>query len=222
MAASLPYLASNKNVEALFAKVLSAKVPERFSQDFLKTTIGLKGSNDRALIPLLRALGFVDQTGAPASPYRLLKNAETAKDAIGAGVRRAYAPLFEANESAHALPSDKLKGLVAQVAGTDSEMTARIAATFNALVRLATFGTLDTAKDFDGNNYDADGEAGEYTGTDDLPQAKRTGVKNGSGSRAGRGMLQAGFHYDIHVHLPTNGSEDTYLNIFNALRKSFE
>ena len=34
--------------------------------------------------------------------------------------------------------------------------------------------------------------------------------------------LRPEFHYNIHVHLPSNGTEETYLNIFNAIRKSFQ
>jgi hypothetical protein len=29
------------------------------------------------------------------------------------------------------------------------------------------------------------------------------------------------FHYNIQVQLPANGTEETYLNIFSALRKVF-
>ncbi len=62
MPAQLPYLASNKNVGTLFEKIASAKNPPKFTHDFLTTTIGLKGTNDRQLIPLLRNLGFLDQS----------------------------------------------------------------------------------------------------------------------------------------------------------------
>jgi len=95
MAASLPYLSSNKNVEALFSTIQSAKVPDRFTQEFLATTIGLKGTNDRGMIPLLRNLGFLDQSGSPTAAYRQLKNKESAKGAIAKGIKIAYAPLFE-------------------------------------------------------------------------------------------------------------------------------
>jgi hypothetical protein len=65
MPVSLPYLASNKNLPLLFEKIAAAKVPEKFTHGFLTTTIGLKGTNDRALIPLLRTMGFLDQSGTP-------------------------------------------------------------------------------------------------------------------------------------------------------------
>jgi hypothetical protein len=34
--------------------------------------------------------------------------------------------------------------------------------------------------------------------------------------------LRPEFHYNIQVHLPSNGTEETYMNIFNAIRKVFE
>ena len=195
MAVSLPYLSSNKNVETLFSKIHSAKVPDRVSQDFLKTTLGLKGSNDRPLIPLLRTLGFIDQAGAPTQAYRSLKNAATSKSAIAQAVRRAYRGLFGADEHAHKLAGDKLKGLVAQVAGTDDDMTARIAATFGALVKLGNFdGTSDGEDEGKG-----DGEGGDVDQEDEVEKGNLK--KKTSGLLAGK-HLQPAFHYNIQVHLP--------------------
>jgi hypothetical protein len=209
MAVSLPYLASNKNVSTLFAKIRSAKVPDRFSQDYLKTTVGLKGSNDRPLIPLLRTLGFLDQSGAPTPAYRQLKSEESARTAIGKAVRKAYAPLFASDENAHKLSGDRLKGLIAQVAGTDDAMTARIASTFLALVKVAN---LDLEDGDDSDESKSDETQGDEEGS---------GTPPGGGS-SGRKSMQPSFHYNIQVHLPSNGTEEVYLNIFNALRKTFQ
>jgi hypothetical protein len=208
MAASLPYLPSNKNLETLFAKIHSAKIPDKFTHDFLKTTIGLKGSNDRPLIPMLRTLGFVDQSSAPTAAYRLLKSKDTAKTAIGEAIRKAYGPLFAANEQAHKLTGDKLKGLIAQVAGTDESMTARIASTFSTLTKLGDIEDSRAAEDVD-NEAGDDGSGGEDSGGD-------------SGGGTGRRAMHPSFHYNIQVHLPSNGTEEVYLNIFNALRKTFQ
>lgn len=210
MPASLPYLSSNKNVETLFSTIQSAKVPDRFTQDFLATTIGLKGTNDRGMIPLLRTLGFLDQSGTPTPAYRQLKNRESARVAIANGVRAAYAPLFEANENAQSLPSEKLKGLVAQVAGTDDDMTARIVATFNALSKQGDFVSRAPVID---------------TSDEEAAESNSDGNES-SGRSLGRAPLGKGlntqFHYNIQVHLPSNATEDVYLNIFNAIRKVFQ
>ena len=129
MPVQLPYLASYKNVGALFDKIASAKIPDNFTHEFLQSTIGLKASSDRPLIPLLRSLGFIDQSGRPTPSYSLLKGANR-RGALAVGIRKAYQPLFDADQQAHQLTGERLKSLVAQVAGTDDDMTGRIANTF--------------------------------------------------------------------------------------------
>lgn len=205
MPTQLPYLPSNKNLEALFSKIQSAKVPDKFSHSFLQSTIGLKGTNDRPLIPFLRVLGFIDQSGTPLPSYRLLKSKETAKKAIWQAVRSAYAPLFDADENAHSLSTDKLKGVIAQVAGTDDDMTARIVSTFNALIKLA-------------DSSDSTQKTGDKD-DDENRDEEETDEQGGGGAPR---PLRPEFHYNIQVHLPSNATEEIYLSIFNALRKAFQ
>jgi uncharacterized protein DUF5343 len=107
MPAELPYLPSYKNVAKLFQNIAAAKRPEAFTQKFLTETLGLKSASDRPLIALLKTLGFVDASGKPTTAYDTLKNPDHAPYAIGAAIRRAYAPLFAANESAHTLSPDQ-------------------------------------------------------------------------------------------------------------------
>ncbi|WP_234684688.1 DUF5343 domain-containing protein [Bradyrhizobium monzae] len=207
MPASLPYLASNKNVSTLFTKIASAKVPPKFTHDFLKTTIGLASTNDRQLIPLMRNLGFLDQSNTPTTHYTLLKG-DKSKAAIADGIKIAYAPLFNADEKANKLSGDKLKSLVAQVAGSDDDMTARISATFSSLVNQG---------DFEGGS--ATKAIEKEKEQDDVP-AEEESQDNGSRRAAPKG-LRTEFQYVIQVQLPSNGTEETYLNIFNAIRKTF-
>src|ERR1700733_11356155 len=103
MAQNLPYLPSNRNIGKLFEKIQSAQKPDVFTHEYLRDTIGLKGSNDRSLISFLRTLGFLDTGNRPTQLYDLLKNPSKAKTAVATGVRTAYEPLFKANEKANAL-----------------------------------------------------------------------------------------------------------------------
>ena len=125
---------------------------------------------------------------------------------MAAGIRQAYAPLFASDEAANALSPEKLKGLIAQVAGTDEGATSRIATTFNALVKLADFS----------ESRKVDFEESVEAAIDDEER-----VTPDSHSRTPKG-LRPEFHYNFQIHLPANGSEETYLNIFNALRKTFQ
>jgi hypothetical protein len=207
MPVQLPYLSSYKNVATLFDKIASARVPDTFNQNFLQDIIGLKSTNDRPLIPFLRNLGFIDAANKPTQKYNLLKGSENQrKAAIAEGLRLAYRPLFDANEQAYTHTGEKLRSLVGQVAGTDEDMTGRIANTFAAVAKLGDFKAEapkeEKKKDASGQNPEGDREE---THTIGRPKGLRTE-----------------FHYNIQVVLPSNGTEEVYLNIFNAIRKTFQ
>jgi hypothetical protein len=200
LAQDLFYLGSYKNVGTLFDKIETAKAPEAFTTRFLADTIGLKSPADRNLINMLKKMSFLDATGRPTETYGLLKNKSVAKAAIADGLRKVYAPLFDANERANELSPEELKGLIAQVTGGDKTIVGQIAYTFNAVAKNADF--TRTSKT-DAKKPDDKGED-----KPSLPPLPPTG-------------LRSEFHFNIQVHLPANGTEETYLNIFNALRRTF-
>jgi Family of unknown function (DUF5343) len=104
MAVSLPYLVSYKNLPKLFEKMASAKIPESFTHEFLQKTIGLKGTNDRPMIPLLRNLGFIDQSGTPTQTYRLLKG-DKKRAALAEGVRQSIWPAIRCGSGCPETPN---------------------------------------------------------------------------------------------------------------------
>jgi hypothetical protein len=213
LAKELPYLPSYKNVEKLFKAIDAAKKPEALTTTLLYETFGLKSVGDRALIAMLKTLGFLDQSNKPTAEYDRLKNPAQAKFAIATGVRKAYAPLFESNEKAHTLSGEELRGLIAQVAGADKGISSKIAGTFNSLVKLADFSQANKTEDEEEGNEDADDEADDES--DDAVDKRKK-------AKSGKGGLRPEFHYNIQVHLPDSASEETYLNIFNAIRKTFK
>jgi hypothetical protein len=214
VAQTLPYLSSNKNLSTLFAKVLSAQKPSTFNHTFLQNTIGLKGTNDRPLIPLLRTLGFLDSANVPTPAYDLLKNKATAKGAIAAGIKKAYEGLFKAYEKANELGPSELKGLLSQVSGADESMVDWSARTFGALVKLADFSAPAPAS---AEEQPDDEEEVVEEGSDKVDRLKTKTRQNDASSG-----FRPEFHYNIQIHLPGNGTEETYLNIFNALRRTFK
>jgi hypothetical protein len=83
-------------------------------------------------------------------------------------------------------------------------MTARIASTFSTLVKLGDFKTTVVEGEKEKRKHEPPDEGNEID-TARRPKGLRTE-----------------FHYNIQVQLPSNGTEETYLNIFNALRKTFQ
>ena len=197
---SLPYLPHTKNIEKLFEKIKDAKVPDALTHRFLTNTFGLKSPNDRPLIPLLKALGFLDDSGKPTDEYRKLKNPNLFGATIAKAVQKAYAELFAAHEKANELERKALNGLIAQVTGADQQMTSKISATFSALANIADFSAL--------KNEEAPQESKE---DEEISQVVEERESFGGGPE---------FHYNIQIHLPPNCGEETYLNIFSALRRT--
>lgn len=70
-----PYVSGYGSISELFEKISQAAVPPKFTQDFMKTVLGMKSSSHRALIPLLKKLGFLDQSNIPTEAYRLYRDA---------------------------------------------------------------------------------------------------------------------------------------------------
>lgn len=179
MAQDLFYLGSYKNVGTLFDKIETAKAPEAFTTRFLADVVGLKSAADRSLINMLKKMGFLDATGRPTEAYGLLKNKSVAKTAIAEGLREVYAPLFEANEKANELSPEDLKGLIAQVTGSDKTIVGQVAYTFNAIAKNADF--TRTSK--------PDAKKSDNKGEDKppLPPLPPSG-------------LRSDFHFNIQVH----------------------
>jgi hypothetical protein len=157
---------------------------------------------------LLRNLGFLDQANTPSATYASLKGADR-KAVLAEGIKLAYEPLFKANEGVWELQGDPLKRLIAQVGGTDDDITNRIAATFLSLVKAADFKKRPPKSDEPKILKKEDSEDDEESRSD---EPARTRVEG----------LRAEFQYVIQVQLPSNSTEETYLNIFNAIRKTFQ
>jgi hypothetical protein len=170
----------------------------------MQDTIGLKSKGDRPLIPFLRSLGFIDTSGKPTPEYSLLKGSDR-RTAVADGIRKAYKPLFDSDEKAWEYTGERLRGLISQVAGTDEDMTARIANTFVAAAKIG---------DFSGSLQKKDQTKKDGNTTEDELDEHAAGRKQKG--------LRTEFHYNIQVVLPSNATEDVYLNIFNAIRRTFQ
>ena len=68
------YILNTRAIEKLFGDfMLTAGVPKQINRKWLPS-IGLKSSNDRAIISILRSLGFVGNDGAPTKLWNEYRN----------------------------------------------------------------------------------------------------------------------------------------------------
>jgi Family of unknown function (DUF5343) len=179
-------------------EIKEASTPDRFTQDFLATKLGLKGGSPKPVIPFLKRTGFLGSDGSPTSLYKRFRNPAETGSAAAEALRKGHKALYQVNEYAHELNDGDLKGLVVQVSGLqgDSSTTKAIIESFRALKKFA---------DFDATPIVTEEEIG---GDEGLPLPL-------SGEQVG--TLR--FAYSINLHLPATSDVAVFNAIFRSLRE---
>lgn len=211
MAIKLPYLVSVGLIPKVFEKIQIAKRPERFTQDFLETKLGHSGGSARALIPLLKRLGFLASDGSPTSLYDQYRNSETQGAAVAEGMKHAFSELFDRNEYVYELPRDKLTSLVIEITGAakGESTTKKIVSTFAALNEMADF-------DQDLRKSDSQERIQE-----ELASAVRIpGEANSIPTNSVDGQVDFRVAYTVNLNLPETSDPDVFNAIFKALKEN--
>jgi Family of unknown function (DUF5343) len=139
MAVPTAYLVSTKNIDGILEGMRRAAVPPRLTTDFLKQ-LGYASSSDRALIPVLKALGVLDGSGAPTERYRRLRDESQSGRVLAEAMRDAYEDVFAIDQEAHLLANPELRGIFARLSGKHEDVVEKMTATFRAFASRADFG----------------------------------------------------------------------------------
>jgi len=199
------YLISVKNVAGIFQAIQEAGVPEKFTNEFLKT-LGFGSSSDRTIIGILKSLKFLDESGRPTEIYRKYKDRTTAKNILGKQIKEAYEDVFLANEKAEQLPTDKIKGIIAAKTGKSDSVVEKMASTFKTLCTLAIFSDTEIEKE-------------KKTEDEHLPINKSSDKSDSSKENNFTIPTSPTFHYNIQIHLPVTKDISVYNAIFKSLRE---
>src|SRR5690348_11315932 len=73
--------------------------------------IGFPSSNDRAIIPVLKDLGFLTADGTPTARYHEYRNSARSRKVLGEALREAYGELFHINARPTKNDRDAIEGL---------------------------------------------------------------------------------------------------------------
>ncbi len=200
------YLVSAKNLPSIMSRIVEGAAPSKFSQDHLRG-IGFNSSNDRAVIPLLKAIGFLSSDGTPAERYHAYRDRSRSKAVMAEALREAYRDIFTINEKPTSDDRDAIRGRFKSTHNVSDRVAELQAMTFFALLELAdldasqdsTFRTPVT-EDVEQDGIPTDQPlAGPH---DALPKPR---------------SLQLG--YNIEVHLPATKDIHVYNAIFKSLRE---
>lgn len=139
--AALPYVTAPGNVTKALNGIVSASTPERVTQDFVKTILGIPGGSGDQMTSYLKKIGFAGADGAPTTLYKQFRNEATRGAAAAAALRQGYGALYRRNEYVHELPDAKLKGLIIEETGAskDSYVVSNIVSCFKHIKAYADF-----------------------------------------------------------------------------------
>src|SRR6056297_2460471 len=115
---NLPYIASPGNIPRALDGIIQAPVPERVSQDFVKSILKITGSSGDQITSYLKKIGFSDATGAPTEIYRKFRNQTSRGNAAAHALKHGYKEIYRHSEYAHALDDGELEGLIIQITGS--------------------------------------------------------------------------------------------------------
>ena len=196
--ANPPYISGYGTIAKALEKVKKAPTPEKFSQEFLATKLGLKGGSPKQVIPYLKRVGFLRPDGTPTSVYERFRNEGQSGAAAAEAMRHGYEALYDVNEYIHDATDDEIRGVIIQVTGQEqgSRMVGAILGSFKALRKFADFDTPP------GSMTEADEDA--------------------AASPAGEGSPFEGFGigYTINLHLPATSDIAVFNAIFRSLREN--
>ena len=202
--AKIPYVTAYGNVTKVLQKIQPAATPEKFTQDFLATKLGMSGGSARPVVSFLKRTGFLGTDGAPTDRYRKFRAAATRGQAAAAALREGYRALYELHESAHELNDKALKDLVIQATGAEegSSTVTSITGSFRALQAFADFSDSPLESP---EVEDVESSVGE------IDTAEESGLRLPPGLNVG---------YTINLHLPATSDVAVFNAIFKSLREN--
>src|SRR6266404_3283359 len=211
MALSNSYVNVYGQLPQVFARIAEGQAPDKFTTQYLKD-LGFTSSNYRAIIPLLKSLGFLTADGSPTVRYHDYRNTARSRRVMGEAIREAYGDLFtikaKPTEDDYALIEGKFKSV-----HNASTTTAKLmASTFFALLELADLPDPDS---LDVAMQPKKVEKPAETPITTIP-AEPQGIKTPASGAAGSAHSQATLHYNIQIHLPATKD----VEVFNAIFKS--
>lgn len=201
MALTGSYVLATSRIPDLFNKIRDGQAPERFTNQLLKDW-GFTSTNDRAFIPLLKALGFLSADGKPTARYNAYRDHSRSKGVLGEALREAYSDLFLIKE--HPTTSDKaaIEGKFKSFHNQSDNVAGLMSKTFFGLLSLADLSRQP------------------HTPPEQKKEERHEEVEQrqeSAGIDLAHGL--SGLHYNIQIHLPATKDVEVYNAIFKSLKE---
>jgi hypothetical protein len=205
---TLPYVTSPGNIEKALNTIKTAAVPERISQDFVKTILKIPSGSGDQMTTFLKKIGFAGSDGKPTPLYTSFRNPSTSKKAVAQAIKLAYAPLYTRNEFMHELTDEQLTGLVIEETGASHDSTP-VKCAVSCIKNMKKFADFT--------------QLSETAPTVPEPQAQIQAQPQLNGSQADKERPRSfglNLGYTINLNLPATTDQAVFNAIFKSLKEN--
>ncbi|MEM1354300.1 MAG: DUF5343 domain-containing protein [Planctomycetota bacterium] len=193
------YTVSHGRIPDLFDKIRDAQAPDQVSTQLLKDW-SFTSSNDRALIPLLKDLGFLTSDGKPTKRYNDYRDHSKSRSVMAEALRSAYGDLFLIKENPTESDRESIHGKFKSFHNVSDNVASLQTKSFFALLNLADLNSKHSSI---------------QESNDSEPQTNASNLTTESAISIGK---FAGLHYNIQIHLPATKDVEVYNAIFKSLK----
>lgn len=191
-------------ISDLFAKIRETGVPNKATNDWLKT-LGLRSSNDRSLLSVLKQIDFVDSNQVPTPAWKQYRGADH-KAVLGRAITVGYADLFQTYPDAHNRSNTDISHVFSTKSDAGKQAIDKMVSTFKNLAALAEFSNMPAAAAghplTDDNSPVGAGEASTPITAPIAPTASRLAV-----------------NVNIALTLPETSNDAVFAAFFKAMRE---
>lgn len=189
-----------------FDTMLTAKAPDKFTTKFM-ADLGFTSSNDRQFVNVLKAIGFLDDSGTPTERYFKFLDQSFSKQMVAEGIKEAYADLFALNTSANKMTKAEVEGKFKTLTNGSKE-NATIGCMASTFINLCGYADWTEVQNTLSQNQSQNTDPVQNE-NDKIPTPITL-------PREGNCI---DLNYDIHIHLPATRDQAVYDALFASLTK---
>ncbi len=136
--ANYPYTVKAGSLKKFLERIASVGLPDKVTVKYLYA-LDFKSTNDRAIIPILKFIKFLDSSGAPTDYYKKYRDTSKSAKILGKAIKEAYLELFKVYPDAQKQDNNLLRNFFSTNTGLGEKAIKSIVDTFKALCSLAKF-----------------------------------------------------------------------------------
>lgn len=200
MALADSYVQTYGQLGEVFKRISDGQAPDKFTRQHLKD-LGFASSNFHAVIPLLKALGFLAADGSPTARYHAYRDHSQSRAVLGEALREAYGDLFTIKANPTNADRQLIEGKFKSAHNTSERVAQLMASTFFSLMALADIHTQPSRV---------------------APEPKieiKSEVITPAPKESSTSTHRPTLHYNIQIHLPATKDVEVFNAIFKSLRE---